>query len=249
MTKDIVAIALFGGLGTRLVPLVSAVNKHALPIATQPMCYYSIQKILETGITEIIAVVGMEKYSSIIDTLGMGSKFNCTIKYKLQEHPGGIAQALSLCKEEVDGRNILVLLGDNIFEDNLTSHVEEFLRNKEGCRLFLKETPNPEFFGVPSFNRQKRITKITEKPYLPQSNYAITGIYLYDNKVWDYIGKCKPSERGELEITDVNNFYVKDKRLTYTILENFWSDAGTLGSYLRTNKYYIEKALERGVIS
>ena len=241
--KDIVGFLLLGGTGSRLGNLVLSINKHLLSISEVPMAFYAIKKFLAAGITEIICVVGMEHYNTLIESIGFGSKFACTIRYEFQEKPGGIAEAIALCEDRVRDRKICVILGDNIFEDDLRHHITHFLNKKESCRLFLKEVAEPKRFGVPSFDKKMRITKITEKPEVSDSSYAITGIYLYDQNVWNYIKKCNPSERGELEITDVNNFYVKAKKATYSILQGFWSDAGTIDSYVRTNKYFIDKYL------
>jgi len=235
-------VILAGGLGTRLYPLTHATNKHLLPIYDQPMVYYPLQTLAKAGIKEVIIVTGGPNAGDFIHVLKNGEELNLGIKhleYAYQENPlGGIADALRLCEEFARKDNITVILGDNCTDTNIKEEVKSF---HQGAKVFLKAVPDPERFGVPVFNKNKKIIKIEEKPKKPKSNFSVTGLYLYDKKVFDYIRQIKPSDRGQLEITDVNNLYIKAHKLDWAILEGFWSDAGTFDSLYRTSKYWAEK--------
>ena len=233
-------VILAGGLGTRLYPLTHATNKHLLPVFDRPMIYYPIQTLVNAGITEVMVVTGGPHAGHFLAVLRNGEQLGLThLEYAYQENEGGIAQALALCEDFADGEDIGVILGDNTTDADIGPAVRTF---EKGARIFLKSVPDPERFGVPVFN-SGQIIKIEEKPKDPKSNYAVTGLYIYDNRVFDYIKTCKPSGRGELEITDVNNLYIEVGELTWVELEGFWSDAGTFESLYRTNKFWAEKAL------
>ena len=233
-------VILAGGLGTRLYPLTYATNKHLMPVFDRPMIYYPIQTLVNAGITEVMVVTGGPHAGHFLAVLRNGEQLGLThLEYAYQENEGGIAQALALCEDFADGEDIAVILGDNTTDADIGPAVRTF---KKGARLFLKPVPDPERFGVAVFESGK-IVRIEEKPKEPKSNYAVTGLYIYDNRVFEYIKTCKPSGRGELEITDVNNLYIEVGELSWVELEGFWSDAGTFESLYRTNRFWAEKAL------
>ncbi|MCR8645202.1 sugar phosphate nucleotidyltransferase [Paenibacillus sp. N1-5-1-14] len=223
-------IVLAGGTGTRLRPLTNLINKHLLPVGKYPMIHYSIQKLKNLGITDIILVTGKQSAKLYMKYLGSGEEHGVRMTYCMQEKPGGIAQALLLAEEHVQiGEKMLVLLGDNLFHDSLKEEVSYFKQSGDGALVMLKKVADPRRYGVPVFQKEdaKRIAYIEEKPVKPQSSYSVTGIYMYDDKVFDVIREIKPSGRGELEITDVNNVYARSGKLTYGELEGWWIDAGT----------------------
>jgi len=223
-------IVLAGGLGTRLLPLTRITNKHLLPIYDQPMVFYPIQKLVQAGIRDIMLVTGGNSAGDFLRLLRNGRDFGLErIHYTYQEGEGGIADALRLAREFAEGDRIAVILGDNIFEDDLSPYVASFRKQPAGAKLLLKAVDRPERFGVAEV-RDGRIAGIVEKPAQPKSNLAVTGIYLYDARVFDFIRTLKPSARGELEITDVNNAYLAQGTLTYDILPGWWTDAGTFES-------------------
>jgi len=235
-------VVLAGGLGTRLYPLTFATNKHLLPIYNQPMVFYPIQTLVRAGIREVMVVTSGPHSGHFIQVLKNGKELGLKhLEYGYQNDAvGGIADALSICEDFADGGSLMVILGDNTTDANIGPAVRRF---KEGAVIFLKKVPNPRRFGVPVFDKKnrKKIIKIEEKPKKPQSLYAVTGLYIYDNKVFDYIRKCKPSKRGQLEITDVNNLYVKAGTMRWEELKGFWSDAGTFESLLRASQYWAKK--------
>lgn len=223
-------IVLAGGLGTRLLPLTRITNKHLLPIYDQPMVFYPIQKLVQAGIRDVILVTGGNSAGDFLRLLRNGKDFGLDrIHYTYQEGEGGIADALRLAREFAEGERIAVILGDNIFEDDLSPYVAAFEQQPAGAKILLKTVDHPERFGVAEI-RDGRITGIVEKPAQPKSNLAVTGIYLYDARVFDFIQTLKPSTRGELEITDVNSAYLAQGTLTYDILPGWWTDAGTFES-------------------
>ena len=234
-------IILAGGLGTRLYPLTYATNKHLLPVFDRPMIYYPIQTLMKAGIREVMVVTGGPHAGHFLAVLKNGREVGLThLEYAYQESEGGIAQALALCEDFADGQDVLVILGDNTTDADIGPAVRTFER---GARLFLKKVEDPERFGVPVFDSNGRIIRVEEKPEKPKSNYAVTGLYIYDNKVFDHIRVCEPSQRGELEITDVNNFYIQSGELDWVELDGFWSDAGTFESLYRTNEFWAERSL------
>ena len=235
-------VVLAGGLGTRLMPLTSVSNKHLLPIYDRPMIFYPLQTLVRAGITEIMVVTGGPHAGHFLRVLKNGEDLGIThLEYAYQEKESGIAQALSLCQAFADEGPLTVILGDNTTDADISSAVREFT---QGALLFLKKVPDPERFGVPVFDPAdpQKIIRIDEKPSQPQSDYAITGLYIYDHQVFDYIKTNQPSHRGELEITDVNNRYIKAGTLHWTELQGFWSDAGTFDSLFHSNEYWAKKA-------
>ena len=234
-------IILAGGLGTRLLPLTRVTNKHLLPIYKKPMIYYPLETLVSAGIKEIMIVTGGNNPGDFLKLLGNGKELGLKeLHYAYQDGSGGIAEALGLAEDFADQEKIVVILGDNIFEDNINQYVKSFENQERGAKLFFKKVPSPERFGVPVIKNGK-IVRIEEKPKRPKSSYAVTGLYMYDNQVWDVIKNLKPSARGELEITDVNNFYVKQKTVTYEILKGFWTDAGTFDSLFQASVLIFKK--------
>jgi glucose-1-phosphate thymidylyltransferase len=229
-------VILAGGLGTRLYPLTKVTNKHLLPVYDKPMIYYPIQTLINAGIDDILIVTGGNNAGDFLKLLGNGKEFGLKhINYTYQEGEGGIAEALGLAEFFASGEKICVVLGDNIIEKNIRKAVENFRRQKEGAKILLKEVPDPQRFGVPEL-KGDRIVRIEEKPKSPKSHYAVIGIYLFDQEVFNFIKTLKPSDRGELEITDVNNQYIEKGLMTWDILEGWWTDAGTFESLLRANQ-------------
>jgi glucose-1-phosphate thymidylyltransferase len=230
-------VILAGGLGTRLRPLTLVTNKHLLPVYDRPMIYYPIQCLLNAGIKDIIIVTGGEHAGDFLKLLRNGKQLGIRhLEYAYQEGEGGIADALKLAEEFSDGGKICVILGDNIIQHNIRKASGEFFTQASGAKLLLKEVPDPQRFGVVRFDGQgakRRITEIIEKPKDPPSNFAVTGIYFYDHDVFDFCRGLVPSGRGELEITDVNNAYLKRGDLTYEMLDGWWTDAGTIESLYR----------------
>lgn len=226
-------VVLAGGKGSRLYPLTRVTNKHLLPVYDRPMIYYPIQTLVDAGIREIIVVTGGQNSGDFLRLLSNGKDFGLNhIHYTYQEGEGGIADALRLAEPFVAGEPICVVLGDNIIENNIIEARNYFERQKRGAHLVLKEVPDPERFGCPEMSEGK-IVNIEEKPKHPKSRYAVTGIYFYDATVFEKIGKTTPSWRNELEITDVNNSYLQEKTLTHSMLDGWWTDAGTFESLLR----------------
>lgn len=228
-------VILAGGLGKRLYPLTKVTNKHLLPVFNKPMIYYPLTALVEAGIKDILIVTGGNHAGEFLRLLGNGAEFGLKeIHYTYQVGEEGIADALRLAEDFADNERIVVILGDNIFSAPLKKYIEKFLKQKEGAKILIKKMKNPSRFGVVEIKNNK-IISMEEKPKKPKSNYVVTGIYMYDRRVFDFIRKLKKSERGEYEITDVNNMYLKEGLLTYDILEGFWSDCGTFASLLRAN--------------
>ena len=229
-------VILAGGLGTRLRPLTKVTNKHLLPIYDKPMIHYPIETLCKAGIRDIMIVTGGTSAGDFLRLLGNGTDFGLKdIYYTYQEGEGGIADALRLCEHFAEGSRIVVILGDNILQDDIAPFVRKFERQDSGARILLKEVADPARFGVPELDGD-RIVRIEEKPAEPKSNYAVTGIYMYDERVFDFIRSLKPSGRGELEITDVNNHYIGEGDLFYDVLDGWWTDAGTFESLFRANE-------------
>jgi glucose-1-phosphate thymidylyltransferase len=226
-------VVLAGGTGSRLFPLTKITNKHLLPIYDKPMIFYPIQTLVEAGIRDILIVTGGRNAGDFLRLLGNGKEFGLAhLNYTYQEGEGGIAEALALAEHFADGDRICVILGDNIIEGSIRGAVDAFLGQPEGARILLKRVPDAERFGVAEI-RDDRITGIEEKPKHPKSDYAVTGIYLYDGTVFNKVRGLVPSGRGELEITDVNNAYIQDGTMSFSFLEGWWTDAGTFESLLR----------------
>ncbi|EKD90363.1 MAG: hypothetical protein ACD_31C00007G0002 [uncultured bacterium] len=234
-------VILAGGLGTRLYPLTHVTNKHLLPVYNKPMIFYPIQTLVNAGITEILIVTGGPFAGSFISVLKNGYELGIKhLEYAYQENEGGIAQALSLAEDFADGDSVTVILGDNTSDADISEAVKNF---NGGALIFLKEVPDPHRFGIATFdpNDESKILKITEKPKDPDSKMAVTGVYIYDAKVFSFINEINPSERGELEITDVNNKYVEKGELRWDELKGYWWDAGTFDTLLEANNYWAEK--------
>jgi glucose-1-phosphate thymidylyltransferase len=228
-------VILAGGTGSRLFPLTRVTNKHLLPVYDRPMIFYPIQTLVNAGVTDILLVTGGHSAGDFLRLLGNGKDFGLKhINYTYQEGEGGIADALRLAEHFADGGPICVVLGDNIIETNIIRACEEFAERPQGARIILREVSDPERFGVPVFDGD-RIVRIEEKPKEPKSRFAVIGIYIYDETVFDRIRRLRPSARGELEITDVNNQYLEEGTLSYSVLEGWWTDAGTFDSLLRAN--------------
>ena len=232
--KDIKGIILAGGMGTRLYPLAKVTNKHLLPIGGEPMIYYPLRKLIESGIKDIMIVTGVEHSSAMTSLLGSGADYNCSFTYRVQDRPDGIAGALKLCEDFVGNSSCVVLLGDNIFKEDLSPHVASFCDSTDDCKLFFKRVPDPRRYGVGVFDGD-RVVKVEEKPEEPKTNLACVGIYFYTSKVFDIIKTLEPSQRGEYEITNVNNVFIEKYNCTYATLKERWSDAGTMDSYHSTN--------------
>jgi len=252
---DLRGVVLAGGTGSRLRPLTKVTNKHLLPVGQKPMVYYPIEKLTGIGIKEILIVTGVEHMGDVVGLLGSGREFGCRFTYKVQDEAGGIAQALGLAENFANGQALAVILGDNIFQGSLKTHAERFVAQRQGARLLFKEVSDPERFGVVEIQDGKvlsieekperfgvveiqdgKVLSIEEKPKQPKSNHAIIGVYFYDSTVFDVIRTLKPSARGELEITDVNNAYVQKGQLTSDALDGWWTDAGTFESLMRANE-------------
>jgi len=228
-------IILAGGSGSRLYPLTRAVNKHLLPVGRYPMLYHPLYKLWESGIRDILIISGREHAGSLAALLGSGAGLGLKLTYKIQESAGGIAQALGLAEDFAGGGRCVAILGDNIFEDSLAPYIEAYSKQDKGARILLKSVKDPRPFGVAAFEGD-RLASIVEKPQVPPSQYIVTGIYMYDSSVFDIIRTLRPSARGELEITDVNNSYLKNKALSYDILRGWWTDAGTFDTLALANE-------------
>ena len=227
-------VILAGGTGSRLYPLTKVTNKHLLPVGRRPMIYWPIQKMVAAGIEEILVVTGTEHMGDVVSLLGSGREFGCRFTYKVQDEAGGIAQALGLAENFAGGSRLMVILGDNVFEDDLRPFAERYLALPGGAMIVLKSVPDPDRFGVAELVDGK-VAGIEEKPAAPKSNYAVTGIYCYDARIFEIIRSLKPSARGELEITEVNNAYIRRGELYAEFFQGWWTDAGTFESLDRAN--------------
>ena len=231
-------IILAGGTGSRLLPLTKVTNKHLLPVGKKPMIYYPIERMVEAGIKEIMIISGVTHMGSMFELLGSGKSFGCKFTYRVQDEPDGIGGALSLCEQFTASEPCLVILGDNIFSQNLSQYVKEYEENiNDGCMLFLRKVSDPHRYGVATFDNDI-LVKITEKPEIPDSDYCITGIYIYDMKVFEIIKNIRPSTRGEIEVTDINNEYLKYNKASWSVIEGMWTDAGTWESYKIANESF-----------
>ncbi len=227
-------VILAGGLGSRLLPLTKVTNKHLLPVYHKPMIYYPIETLVEAGVKELMIVTGGNSAGDFLKLIGNGRSMGLDhVSFAYQEGEGGIADALRLAQHFANGQKMVVMLGDNIIGSSIRGSVDKFKKQKSGARVLLKRVPDPERFGVAEL-KGSRVVSIEEKPKKPKSNYAVTGIYMYDEQVFKIISTLKPSRRGELEITDVNNWYLEQGQLEYDMLSGFWSDAGTFESLTRS---------------
>lgn len=232
-------VILAGGLGTRLYPLTHATNKHLLPIFKEPMVFYPIRTLVNAGVKEVLVVTGGPHAGHFLRVLKNGKELGLKhLEYAFQERQGGISDALRLAEDFVDGQNVCVILGDNCTDADISQDVRNF---KKGATIFLKKVPDPQRFGCPMFDGNKNIIKIEEKPKKPKSEMAVTGLYIYDSTVFDKIRKLKPSARGEYEVTDLNNLYLKEGKLKWSKLGGFWSDAGTFESLFAVSRFWRNK--------
>lgn len=234
-------VILAGGTGSRLFPLTKVTNKHLLPVGKYPMLYHTIYRLKQAEIKDILIITGKEHMGDVVNLLGSGCDFGVTFTYKVQDQSGGIAQALGLACNFVANDLVTVVLGDNIFSADISSFVHNFILQQKGAKVLLKQVLDPERYGVADL-QEERIVSIDEKPKIPKSSYAVTGIYMYDPDVFNIIQTITPSTRGELEITDVNNAYLTRNQLTFDILPGWWTDAGTFDSLAQAN--YLAKDLE-----
>jgi glucose-1-phosphate thymidylyltransferase len=238
-------VLLAGGLGTRLLPLTRITNKHLLPVFDRPMIFYPLQTLINAGIRDILLVTGGPHAGDFLRLLGNGREFGLThLNYAYQEGEGGIAAALALAEHFAEGDRLCILLGDNLIEGSVAPAVERFARQPRGARIILKQVPDAERFGVAEI-RDGRIVSIEEKPARPKSDYAVTGIYMYDDRVFDVVRTLRPSARGELEITDVNNWYLERGELACELLDGWWTDAGTFDSLHRAGNLVAETGANR----
>jgi glucose-1-phosphate thymidylyltransferase len=238
-------VILAGGLGTRLSPLTKITNKHLLPIYDRPMIHYPLKTLSDAGVRDILIVTGGNHAGEFLRLLGNGREYGLhEIAYAYQEGEGGIADALSLARPFAKGDRIVVMLGDNIIEGDIRKPIAAFARQERGARILLKKVPDPQRFGVPAFDKGK-VTRIDEKPAQPASDYAVIGIYMYDPGVFEIISTLEPSDRNELEITDVNNAYIRNGVMEHDVLEGWWTDAGTFESLFRANQLVREMMIDR----
>jgi len=237
-------VILAGGKGTRLRPLTLLTSKQLLPIYNKPMIYFPLYTLLKAGIKDILIITAPEHSGDFSKLLGSGKRFNARFTYTIQEKPKGLAQALYMAKDFADNGPVCMILGDNIFSSNLSREIKEI---KTGAKIFLKSVKDPERFGVVEIDSKKNVLSIQEKPKKPKSKYAQTGLYIYDADVFKYIRKLKPSKRGELEITDLNNLYLKDNKLKASIVQGKWIDAGTFDSLFEAAKLVQENKYLRNL--
>ena len=227
-------VILAGGRGSRLDPLTEITNKHLLPVGKEPMIWHPVKQLIGAGIREIMVITSPHHMGDVVNSLGSGRRFDCEFTYRVQEEAGGIAHALALAETFANRDNVVVLLGDNIFEHQIAPHVQAFAAQRNGARVLLKEVGDPERFGIAALD-EKHVIEIEEKPANPKSNFAVVGCYMYDNKVFDIIRDTDPSARGELEITTVNNVYIRLGWLQYGFVHGRWTDAGTFESLAEAN--------------
>lgn len=228
-------IILAGGTGSRLFPLTKVTNKHLLPVGKYPMIFHSVAKLKEADVLDILIVTGKDHMGDVVNLLGSGLEFGVSFTYKVQDEAGGIAQALGLAEQFVNGDKMVVILGDNVFADSILTFTNNFRAQKNGSKILIQEVHDPQRYGVAELKGEK-IVSIEEKPTEPKSNYAVTGIYMFNSSVFNIVKTLNPSDRGELEITDVNNAYIQRGELTYDILQGWWTDAGTHASLAKANE-------------
>jgi len=235
--NEIRGVILAGGTGSRLMPLTKVTNKHLLPVGNKPMILHPVQYLTDAGIHDIMIITGVEHMGAMVNLLGSGREYNCRFTYRVQDEAGGIAQALGLCRDFVGNNRCLVALGDNIINTGLKSQVARYREQSEGAMVLLKRVPDPERYGVAELSPdESRIISIEEKPRHPKTDLAVTGFYFYDANVFHIIDSLKPSRRGELEITDVNNAYLQRGKLAWDEIEGEWTDAGTFPSWHKANE-------------
>ncbi len=234
-------VILVGGLGTRLHPLTKVTSKHLLPVGNEPMIFHSVKQLTAAGITDILIVTNAQYVGDFVNALGSGKDFGCEFTYRVQEEAKGIAHALALAEGFAAGDRIVVLLGDNIFEHSIQQAISDFQGQQKGARVLLKQVDDPKRYGVAVLNRKHQIVEIEEKPIHPKSDYAVVGVYFYDASVFDIIRTIEPSARGEYEITSVNNVYIDQGQLEYSLVEGEWVDAGTFDSLAEAHKILLKR--------
>lgn len=232
-------IILAGGLGSRLHPLTKATNKHLLPVGTEPMLYHPIRQLVTAGIEDILVITSTQHMGDVVRCLGSGDEFDCKLSYKVQESAGGIAHALALSEDFAAGEKVCVILGDNVFEYSIKPYTDNFRKQDSGAHVLLKEVGDPERYGVAALD-EYQVIEIEEKPSNPKSSYAVVGLYYYDENVFDIIRSIEKSSRGELEITSVNNRYIEQNQLNYSICHGRWTDAGTFESLQEASKIMMD---------
>ena len=228
-------IILAGGLGSRLFPLTKATNKHLLPVGCEPMLFHPIKQMVTAGIEDILVITSTQHMGDVVRCLGSGNEFSCRLSYRVQEEAGGIAHALALAEDFASGEDVCVMLGDNIFEYSIKPYLDNFIQQEHGAHVLLKEVGDPERYGVAALD-EYQVIEIEEKPVNPKSSFAVVGLYFYDKNVFDIIRSIDASERGELEITSVNNIYIENKQLGFSICKGRWTDAGTFDSLFEANQ-------------
>lgn len=238
-------IILSGGSGTRLAPLTKITSKQLLPVYNRPMIYYPLNTLIAAGIKEILIIVAPERAGDYLNLLGSGKKFGCKFTYEIQDKPRGLADAYRIGENFIDDESVCMILGDNIFEDDLSEEIKNF---KSGGKVFAKKVPDPERFGVVKFDANKKAISIEEKPVKPKSNYCVTGLYIYDNRIVEVAKNLKPSPRGEIEITDANNWYLQKGELQVAMVKGEWIDAGTFDSLLRAQNLAKDKLADKLII-
>ena len=229
-----------GGTGSRLMPLTKVINKNILAVYDKPLIYYPIITMRDAGIEEILLISGRGHAGQYLDLLSNGKELGVKLTYVIQEEPKGLAQALSIAEDFADNGPIAMILGDNIYEENLKQAVDNFKKQEKGAKVILKQVPDPQRFGVVEFDGDK-IKQVEEKPQFPKTDWIVTGFYMYDNRCFDFIRSLRPSARGEYEITDLNNCYIQDGSLTYHKTTGEWIDAGTFDSLLKANLFIAKK--------
>jgi glucose-1-phosphate thymidylyltransferase len=234
-------IILAGGKATRLRPLTKITSKQLLPVYNKPMIFYPIETLTRAGIKDILIIMAPEYAGHFLNLLGSGKDFGAKFSYEIQDEPRGLADAFIVGENFIGRDKVAMILGDNIFDHNFTESIKSF---ESGGKIFAKEVPDPERFGVVEFDDNHNVISIFEKPEQPKSNFAVVGLYLYDNRVIQYAKELQPSDRGEIEITDINNRYLKEKELKVDFIEGVWQDAGTFDSLLEANKYWQQKSKE-----
>ena len=238
-------IILSGGSATRLKPCTKVTSKQLLPVYNRPMIYYPLNTLIKAGIREILIIVAPERAGDYLNLLGSGRTFGAKFTYEIQDEPRGLAEAFILGEDFIDKENVAMILGDNIFEDDFTFEIKEF---KSGGKIFVKQVPDPERFGIVEFDKDKKVISIEEKPEKPKSDYCVTGLYIYDSQVVEVAKSLKPSKRGELEITDINNYYLKKGQLEVAMVKGEWVDAGTFDSLLYAQNLAKEKLQDKLII-
>jgi len=231
-------IVLAGGRATRLRPLTSITSKQLLPVYNKPMIYYPLETLIKAGIKDILIIIAPDYSGHFLNLLGDGKEFGARFSYAVQKEPRGLAEAFIIGEDHIGDDDVTMILGDNIFDENFSQQIKDF---KSGAMVFAKEVPDPERFGVVEFDQDKKAISIEEKPQQPKSNYAVVGLYTYDNKVVKYAKELEPSDRGEIEITDINNIYLKNKELQVNVFNSLWADAGTFNSLLEVSNIMADK--------